>query len=131
MFNKLSHFAIYIDDIKRASDFYKSVFNWSFENYGSEDFSQIKSNDSEGTQPIGALQHRKYSPIPDKVIGFECSIAIENVEKVLESVKDAGGTIVMPKTEVPNVGWLIKFLDTEGNLVCAMQYHEHILQYMK
>ena len=33
-------------------------------------------------------------------------------------------TIVMPKTEIPHVGWLVKFLDTEGNLVCAMEYNK-------
>jgi hypothetical protein len=27
----------------------------------------------------------------------------------------------MPRCAVPTVGWLIKFLDTEGNLVVAMQ----------
>ncbi|NHE55963.1 VOC family protein [Cyclobacterium plantarum] len=30
----------------------------------------------------------------------------------------------MPKTAIPNVGWIAKFLDTEGNLICAMQYDD-------
>lgn len=33
-----------------------------------------------------------------------------------------GGQILMPKTAIPYVGWITKFLDTEGNLICAMQY---------
>jgi len=32
---------------------------------------------------------------------------------------------VLPKTEIPSVGWIIKFLDTEENLVCAMEYHKN------
>jgi len=28
----------------------------------------------------------------------------------------------MPKTAIPYVGYIAKFLDTEGNLICAMQY---------
>lgn len=28
----------------------------------------------------------------------------------------------MPVTEIPYVGKLFKFLDTEGNLLCAIQY---------
>jgi len=30
----------------------------------------------------------------------------------------------MPKTAIPNVGWIAKFLDTEENLICAMQYDD-------
>jgi uncharacterized protein len=30
----------------------------------------------------------------------------------------------MPKTAIPGVGWLIKFLDTEGNLACAVHFDE-------
>ncbi len=33
-----------------------------------------------------------------------------------------GGKIVMRPMEIPTVGVLIKFLDTEGNLACAIQY---------
>jgi len=32
--------------------------------------------------------------------------------------------VVMPKMEIPQVGWLAKFLDTEGNIVRAIQYHK-------
>jgi uncharacterized protein len=28
----------------------------------------------------------------------------------------------MQKAPIPGVGWIVKFLDTEGNLVCAAQY---------
>jgi len=32
----------------------------------------------------------------------------------------------MPKTEIPTVGWLIQFTDTEGNVVSAMKYDETV-----
>jgi len=32
--------------------------------------------------------------------------------------------ILMPKTAIPYVGWVAKLLDTEGNLICAMQYDD-------
>lgn len=124
MKNKPSHFAIYIDDIERAKDFYGQLFGWQFNDYGQEDFLQIKDADSEHAPPIGALQSRKYSPIEEKIIGFECSIAVKDIDSTISSVQEYGGKIVMPKTAIPHVGWLIKFLDTEGNIVCAMQYYQ-------
>ena len=122
MKNKLTHFAIYIDDIDRAKKFYDGVFDWGFNSYGQSDFLQIRADKTENGEPIGALQSRNYSPIPDKIIGLECTIGVENIDNTIEKVKNNGGQVLMPKTAIPYVGWISKFLDTEGNLFCAMQY---------
>jgi len=124
MKNKLSHFAIHIDEIDRAKTFYESVFEWGFSSYGPSDFLQIKSDQSENGTLIGAIQARKYSPISEHIRGFECTISVENVDDIINRVKANNGEILMPKTAIPFVGWITKFLDTEGNLVCAMQYDQ-------
>lgn len=122
MSNKLTHFAIHIDDIERAKKFYDGVFDWGFISYEQSDFLQIKADKSESGELIGALQSRQYSPIPDKIIGLECTIGVENVDEIIEKVKNNGGQVIMPKTAIPYVGYIAKFLDTEGNLICGMQY---------
>lgn len=122
MKNKLSHFAIHIDDIERAKSFYEGVFEWGFVSYGPSDFLQIKADATESGELIGALQSRKYSPVPEKIIGLECTIAVEDIDEIIQRVENNGGKILLPKTSIPYVGWIAKFLDTEGNLVCAMQY---------
>lgn len=122
MKNKLTHFAIYIDDIERAKKFYDRVFEWGFNSYGQDDFLQIKADKSENGELIGAIQSRKYSPVPDKIIGLECTIGVESIDQTIEKVKSNGGQVLMPKTAIPYVGYIAKFLDTEGNLICGMQY---------
>ncbi len=122
--NKPAYFAIYIDDMERASSFYSKLFGWEFSAYGPAEFLQIKTNEKDGAELIGALQSRKYSPVKEKVIGFECTIRVENIDEVIEGINSNGGQIVLPKTEIPKVGWVAKFLDTEGNLVCVMEYHQ-------
>ncbi|WP_281987027.1 VOC family protein [Aquimarina aggregata] len=124
MSNKLKHFAIYIDDMDRAKTFYSNLFGWDFNSYGPEDFLQIKDSSKKDAELIGALQSRKYSPLNEKIIGFECSIEVEDIDATITIVEENNGEIVMPKTEIPYVGWLVKFLDTEGNIVCAVQYHK-------
>jgi predicted enzyme related to lactoylglutathione lyase len=37
MKNKMTHFAIHIDDIERAKNFYDGVFEWGFNCYGQDD----------------------------------------------------------------------------------------------
>lgn len=122
MKNKLTHFAIHVDDMKRAKNFYDDVFDWGFNLYGQSDFLQIKTDKTENGELIGALQSRNYSPVTDKIIGLECTIGVENVDDIVERVQNNGGHILMPKTSIPYVGWIAKFLDTEGNLICVMQY---------
>jgi predicted enzyme related to lactoylglutathione lyase len=101
MSNKLTHFAIHIDDIERAKNFYEGVFDWGFSSYGQADFLQIKADKSDSGELIGALQSRKFSPLPDKVIGLECSIGVENIDEIIEKVKSNAGQILMPKTAIP------------------------------
>lgn len=120
--NKLTHFAIHIDDMERAKNFYGDVFDWGFNSYGPTDFFQIKADKTESGELIGALQSRKYSPLQEKITGFECTIAVDNIDQIIEKVQKKGGQVLMPKTAIPYVGLIAKFLDTEGNLICAMQY---------
>lgn len=120
--DKLTHFAVYADDIDRAATFYQAVFNWQTNSYGQPGFMQIRHAD-EPERPIGALQdRRRYSPLPGKINGLECSIEVADISKTAKAVEQAGGKIVMPVTEIPQVGKLFKFTDTEGNLLCAIEY---------
>lgn len=125
MKNKLTHFAIYIDDMERAKHFYEQVFEWGFNSYGQQDFVQIKTDQSDAGELIGAMQSRKYSPVPEKIIGLECTMGVENIDLIIERVINNNGSVLMPKTAIPHVGWIAKFLDTEGNLICALQYDQH------
>ncbi len=117
----MTHFAIHIDDIERAKNFYEQVFEWGFTSYGPPDFLQIKADKTENGELIGALQSRTYSPVKEKLIGLECTMEVDSVDNIIKRVQYSGGKILMPKTAIPYVGWIAKFLDTEGNLVCAMQ----------
>lgn len=121
MKNRLTHFAIYADDIERAKEFYSPVFEWGMTSYGPPDFLQLRDDQTGSGELIGALQSRKYSPVKEKIIGLECTITIGNVDEIIERVTGNGGQILMPKMAIPYVGWITKFLDTEGNLICAMQ----------
>jgi len=67
------------------------------------------------------MQSRSYSSLSEKIIGYECTIRVENIDQIIEKVKINGGEILLPKSEIPNAGQIAKFLDTEGNLICALQ----------
>ena len=86
------------------------------------DFCQIKDATGNLLAPLGAMQSRKFNSAPQPVIGLECSFAVQDVDAIARAVEANGGKILMPKAAIRGVGWVVKFLDTEGNLVCAVQY---------
>jgi hypothetical protein len=122
--HQLSHFAIHVDDLDRAQKFYGAVFDWKFQGFGGPitDFCQIKDATGNTLAPLGAMQSRKFNPAPQPVIGFECSIAVDDIDAVARAVEANGGKIIMPKAAIRGVGWVVKFLDPEGNLACAVHY---------
>jgi uncharacterized protein len=125
MANQLSHFAIHADDLDRARRFYGGVFGWTFSGFGGgpvDEFCQIRDGSGGLLAPLGAIQSRKFNAAPDRVLGFECSVAVDDVDGVARAVEAHGGKIVMSKAAIRGVGWIVKFTDTEGNLACAVQY---------
>mgnify|MGYP001459883224 CR=1 FL=1 len=117
------HFAINADDVTRAREFYVRVFGWRFEAWGPPGFYQIAAGGAPGA-PRGALQQRRELAPGLRLNGFECTIAVDDVDAVARAVEAAGGRILMQKATIPGVGSLVFFQDTEGNVAGAMQY-EH------
>jgi uncharacterized protein len=116
---KFRHLAINADDVQRAKGFYEAVFGWRFEPWGPLDYYQVKDA---GEGLLGALQGRRELKPGAKMLGFEATMGVEDIDATIAAVKAAGGKILMPAIYLEGVGRLIYFEDTEGNLVGAMQY---------
>ncbi len=121
MANNLKHFAVHADDVNRARNFYERTFGWQFTAWGPPGFFLIKTgNEEQAVQ--GALQGRREIVKGKPMFGFEGTLGVESIDETIAAVEANGGKILMPKFEIPTVGTLIFFEDTEGNIVGAMQY---------
>jgi predicted enzyme related to lactoylglutathione lyase len=60
------------------------------------------------------------------MIGFECSIAVSDIEATAAAVAEHGGEVLLQPMRIESVGTMIQFADTEGNVVGAMQYDDGI-----
>ncbi len=127
VFNHVAHFAIHADDLDRARAFYTAIFGWKFVAWGPPDFFMITDAQGASPGPLGSLT-RRLTPIrPEDAASeafttFECTIAVDDIDRIVKAVPAAGGRITMKKVTIPTVGTLVKFRDTEGNLLVAMQY---------
>lgn len=113
------HFAINADDVARARKFYEAVFDWGFQPWGPPGFYQIT-----GAGVGGALHGRRELVPGARMVGFEATIAVDDIAATVAAVEASGGRIVMPPYRIEGVGELIYFEDTEGNLVGAMKYDQ-------
>jgi predicted enzyme related to lactoylglutathione lyase len=122
--SNLAAFAIHVDDIDRAVGFYEAVFGWRFEPWGPPGFYLIHTGD-EAAPGVQGLMHQRMEPRNGTGLnGFECTFSVDDVDVIAAAVEAHGGRITMPKSEIPTVGAVIRFLDTEDNMVCAMRYEQ-------
>jgi predicted enzyme related to lactoylglutathione lyase len=122
MANGIAHFAINTDDVPGTRRFYEAVFGWTFTAWGPPDFYRIATGDGPG----GALQRRRELLPGAPTTGFECTIAVPDVDRVAAEVVAHGGRILMAKTVLAGVGELIFFADPGGNVAGAMRYDETV-----
>lgn len=120
MQNAISWFEIPTTDINRAQKFYETIFGITMTPM---DLPNIKMRmfplDDMMTQVGGALVDsggfHKASATDGPLIYLNANPDVQNV---LDKVVEAGGSIMVPKTEIsPEYGFMAVFMDTEGNRI--------------
>ena len=120
MDNAISWFEIAATDLERAQKFYETIFGISLQPM---DLPNIKMRmfplDDMMTGVGGALVDSGGFHKPSATDGVLIYLnANPDVQTVLDKVEEAGGKIVVPKTEIsPEYGFMGVFVDTEGNRI--------------
>lgn len=123
MANHIAHFEIFAGDVERARSFYERVFGWRFEIGGPPDFYLIFTGAPvEHGISRGLIAKRQGVAADGALNAFRCTISVTSVKETVEAIKSAGGTLRSAIIDIPNVGKVVEFADTEGNIACAMQY---------
>lgn len=129
MANSVAHFEIFASDVERARKFYERVFGWTFEVGGPPDFYLIFTGAASDPGLTHGLIGKRSGPAAQGPLNsFRCTISVRSITESMAAIQAAGGTIRGPMADVPNVGKVVEFADTEGNIACAMQYVQgHLL----
>ena len=132
------HFEMGYFDRERMKKFYSGVFGWDLQQYGEDmgNYVVAKTADSDEKtgrpKKPGSINGGFYakSDSPDSHAP-SVVIAVEDIKKAVEEVKEAGGKIkggmtpdgkhTMEPTMIPGVGLWISIEDTEGNRVSMLQ----------
>jgi len=103
--NPLIHWELMVADVARTKAFYQQVFDWKYEPMGPE-YTMIEP----GGQPGGGLMQR---PPGVEMSALNSYFRVDDIDRTLRAAVEAGATVVVPRTEIPDVGWFAMFLDLD------------------
>ena len=126
MDNTIVHFEIPADNIEELSKFYSSLFNWKIIHSPVEgmDYWVIHTvpTDENGMLQRPGVNGGMFPRAPEqKGINPVNYITVENIDEHIEKVTELGGKILMPKQQVPTVGYIALATDPEGNQFGLLQ----------
>jgi predicted enzyme related to lactoylglutathione lyase len=113
---RVIHFEIPADNPKRAVQFYKEVFGWKIEKWGSVDYWLVATGEDKEPGINGAIGKRS-----DNLPVTTNTISVVSYEDAVKKIVEAGGKVLNPKMAVPGVGYMTYCKDTEGNVFGIMQ----------
>jgi hypothetical protein len=102
------HVELSATDPAAASKFYHDVFGWKIDVDPNFNYYQFAA---EGGPGGGFVEAPKQTKAGDVVV----YIGVDDIDASLKAIEKAGGTTLMPKHEIPGVGWFAQFKDPTGN----------------
>ena len=119
--DKVVHFEIPVDDLERAQSFYGAIFGWELFTtpIGDGEYTLVTTTPvDESMRPTesggingGMMQRTDSTPNPVITIG------VASIDDALKQVEASGGTVVTPRTPIPEMGAFAYFADPEGNVM--------------
>lgn len=120
------HFEMPYDDRERIARFYREAFGWKLQMLGAEMGNYVLATTVEGDArpdaPRGGIDGG-FFPRDPKMPGQHPSvvIAVADIQKSMQAVKQSGGEVLGTPMEIPGVGRYVAFHDTEGNRLGMLQ----------
>jgi predicted enzyme related to lactoylglutathione lyase len=119
MSGRVVHFEIPYDDGERARTFYREAFDWQLQEMPGMEYTLAMTGPSGDQGPTeagyinGGLLAREESAAPGPVVVMD----VPSIDTALATVERLGGSTVVPKQPIGEMGFTAYVRDTEGNVV--------------
>ncbi|MCW2855352.1 MAG: putative glyoxalase family protein [Marmoricola sp.] len=123
MTGRVVHFEIPFDDGDRARRFYAEAFGWNVMEIPEMHYTIVQTGPSaEDGRPaeagfIGGGMLKRESPTDRPVI----TIDVDDIDEALAKIESLGGTKILGRQNVGEMGYAAYFKDVEGNLMGLWQ----------
>ncbi|HET8719043.1 MAG TPA: VOC family protein [Nocardioidaceae bacterium] len=122
MSGRVVHFEVPFDDGDRARSFYAEAFGWDVTPMPEMRYTMVSTGPMGEMGPsepgyIGGGMMERTTEMPAPVI----TLAVDDIDEALQTVGKCGGSTVMEKMAVGEMGFAAYFKDTEGNVMGLWQ----------
>jgi len=106
-------------DAEAAKQFYAQVFGWEYTEFPMEgmSYSVIKANGQE----IGGIM-----PVPPQAAGtpphWGVYVTVDDVDASAKKAEKLGAAVIVPPTDIPDVGRFCVFRDPQGAVLSMITY---------
>ena len=104
------HVEIPAANVQASGKFYQELLGWKIQHDEQLNYSMWQAGDGSG----GGFPEVSAEAPAGHVLVY---IHSDDIEADLKQVEKLGGTVVQPKTEIPNIGWFGMFKDPTGNVL--------------
>ena len=124
--NPVVHFEMPYGNRSRMAKFYESVFGWHTKALGDDMGNYVLAETTEssegGPSKPGTINGGFFPKKPDWPAQYpSIVIAVDDVHRSMNKVKDEGGEVLGEPMDIPGVGSYVSFIDPEGNRVSMLQ----------
>lgn len=110
------HFEIGCQNLAKTGAFYGDLFGWTYES-GMPSMSMINNIGGHVKAPTDGIGGHLTSLGHEPHQYVTIYAMVDDIEAMLEKSTKLGGKIVIPKQEVPGMGWFAWLADPEGNII--------------
>ncbi len=115
MANHIVHWDLLVSDMERSKAFYSGIFDWRFDDSSFPGYTIIDVGE-EG-RGGGMMQ----SPSGTGGHALNAYFGVDDVDETLAKAAAGGAAVVVPKTEIPGIGFWGMFTDPDGIPMCLFQ----------
>jgi uncharacterized protein len=119
MSGRVVHFEIPFDDGDRARQFYGEAFGWQLQSIPTMGYTLVTTGPSSDRGPNepgfvnGGMMARSASPSPAPILVVD----VDSIDKALARIGELGGTTILEKQVVGEMGFSAYVRDPEGNVI--------------
>lgn len=121
---RVVHFEIHATDPERIGRFYHELLGWEIAVWdGPVDYRLVSTGPRDQPGIDGGITARRGEAAGEgqPVNAFVCTVEVESLDATMARVAPLGGSLVVPKSPIPGVGWLAYATDPDGNIFGLMQ----------
>ena len=117
--SRVVHFEFPSTDMAASRKFYENVLGWTFFKYpGPMEYWLATTGAPEAPGINGAL-----GGAANELNGTVNTVEVDNLDETLQKAAANGDLVVMPKDEIPEVGWLAYIREPGGAVLGLIQRH--------